>query len=94
MYLIKDISESILLYLQKEEREKSSQTKINEALESIQKALVAMTPVVAPPADLDNNLSANDDALQRRLDATDAKIDAVKKEIKSLKSSLSPVSLK
>lgn len=53
-----------------------------------------MTPPLAPPADMDNNLRANDDVLQRRLDSTDAKIDAVKKEINSLKSSLSPVSLR
>ncbi|KAJ8712464.1 hypothetical protein PYW07_005306 [Mythimna separata] len=82
------------ILLQKEEREKTSQAKINDALENIQKALVALKPAPAPPADLDNNLSATDDALQRRLDATDSKIDAVKKEIKSLKSSLSPESLR
>ena len=80
--------------MQKEEREKNSQTKINAALESIQKALVSLAPAPAPPADLDNNLSTTDDTLLRRLDATDSKIDAVKKEIKTLKSSLSPVSLR
>lgn len=52
---------------------------------------MALAPAPPPPIDLDNNLTANDDALQRRLDNTDAKIDAVKKEIKSLKNSLSPV---
>ncbi|CAD0202483.1 unnamed protein product [Chrysodeixis includens] len=82
------------ILLQKEEREKSSQAKINEALESIQKALVALAPAPPPPVDLDNNLSANDDAIQRRLDNTDAKIDAVKKEIKTLKNSLSPESFR
>ncbi|KAJ8715203.1 hypothetical protein PYW08_005184 [Mythimna loreyi] len=82
------------ILLQKEEREKTSQAKINDALENIQKALVSLTPAPSPAADLDNNLSSTDDALQRRLDATDSKIDAVKKEIKTLKSSLSPESLR
>nr|XP_049705083.1 putative leucine-rich repeat-containing protein DDB_G0290503 [Helicoverpa armigera] len=82
------------ILLQKEEREKASQTKINESLESIQKALVALAPAPAPPADLDNSLSTSGDAVLRRLDATDSKIDAVKKEIKTLKTSLSPESLR
>ncbi|XP_047031745.1 putative leucine-rich repeat-containing protein DDB_G0290503 [Helicoverpa zea] len=82
------------ILLQKEEREKASQTKINESLESIQKALMALAPAPAPPADLDNSLSTSGDAVLRRLDATDSKIDAVKKEIKTLKTSLSPESLR
>lgn len=52
---------------------------------------MALAPAPPPPIDLDNNLSANDDAIQRRLDTTDAKIDAVKKEIKTLKNTLNPV---
>lgn len=78
--------------MQKEEREKASQTKINEVLGNIEKALVALAPDAAPRGDLDNSLSGSSDGLIRRLDATDAKIEAVKTEIKGLKSSLSPVS--
>ncbi|XP_075980708.1 uncharacterized protein LOC142979583 [Anticarsia gemmatalis] len=81
------------ILLQREEREKASQTKINDALGSIQKTLVALVPAQKAPAELDNSLTVNDD-IQRRLDATSAKIDAVTKEIRNLKNSLSPESLR
>lgn len=89
------------ILLQKEEREKSTQRKTNEALDGIQKSLQSLTATVTKnlkPSSgstaLENNLTTNDDVLVRRLDDTDTKIDAVKKEIENLKNSLSKDSLR
>ncbi|CAB3230722.1 unnamed protein product [Arctia plantaginis] len=81
------------ILLQKEEREKSSQNKINEVLGNIQKTLLTLIPAPKASTELDNSLTVNDD-LQKRLDATDAKIDAVNKEIINLKHSLNPDALR
>lgn len=78
------------ILLQKEDREKSMQKKSNEALESIQKSIQALTTTVTTnmkptKVTVEDNLTTSDDTIDRRLDATDAKIDVVKKEIQSLK---------
>lgn len=72
--------------------------KTNEALEGIQKTLESLTApstrkqIPAGPADIENNLTVNEDSvLERRLDATDAKLDALKLEIENLKHSFSKV---
>ncbi|XP_073958345.1 uncharacterized protein [Choristoneura fumiferana] len=83
--------------LQKEEREKSTQKKTDEALDGIQKSLQSLTASVAKslkPADLDNNLTTDEDPVARRLDATDVKIDAVKQEIENLRIALSKDNLR
>ncbi|KAI8438750.1 hypothetical protein MSG28_011155 [Choristoneura fumiferana] len=82
---------------EKEEREKSTQKKTDEALDGIQKSLQSLTASVAKslkPADLDNNLTTDEDPVARRLDATDVKIDAVKQEIENLRIALSKDNLR
>ncbi|XP_053611090.1 uncharacterized protein LOC128675603 [Plodia interpunctella] len=83
------------ILLQKEEREKTTQQKTNDALDAIQKSLQTLTTTVSkglrPSAE--DNLTTNDDSIERRLDATDAKLDAVKTEIEKLKNSLSKEAL-
>ncbi|XP_047992190.1 putative leucine-rich repeat-containing protein DDB_G0290503 isoform X1 [Leguminivora glycinivorella] len=88
--------ETILLQsFQKEQREKSTQKATEDALDGIQKSLQSLTASVGKkPADLDNNLTTDDDPVGRRLDATDLKIDAVKKEIENLKNALSKDNLR
>lgn len=81
------------ILLQKEERERSSQNKINEALESIQRTLVTLIPKPKRSEDMENHMIVNAE-LQKKLDATNAKIDAVSKEIGNLKSTLNPESLR
>lgn len=82
---------------QKEEREKVTQKKTNEALDEIRKSLQSLTAIVTtnlkPPAvpEMDNSLNAIGDPLSSRLDATDAKLDSIKKEVEALKNSLSKV---
>lgn len=44
------------------------------------------------PADLDNNLTTDEDPVARRFDATDVKIDGVKLELENLRNALSKVS--
>lgn len=89
------------ILLQKEEREKSTQMKTNEALDGMKKTLESLTaPMVHKPnpissADIENNLTINEDSiLERRLEATDAKLDALKLEIENLKHSFSKDSLR
>ncbi|XP_069361251.1 putative leucine-rich repeat-containing protein DDB_G0290503 isoform X4 [Maniola hyperantus] len=88
------------IFLQKEEREKETQKKTNEALDEIKKSLQTLTAVVttnlkpAPPAELDNSLNPSGDPLSSRLDATDAKLDSIKKEVEALKNSLSKDALR
>lgn len=83
------------ILLQKEEREKATQKKTNEALDAIQKALQTLAGTVnknaKPPAE--DNLTTTGDNLERRLDATDAKIDNLKVEIEKLKNALSKEAL-
>ncbi|KAL0821947.1 hypothetical protein ABMA28_005338 [Loxostege sticticalis] len=86
------------ILLQKEEREKATQQKTTDALSEIQKSLQTLTASLnkktVASADIENNLTTNDDTLQTRLDSTDAKIDAVKTEIENLKNSLSKDNLR
>ncbi|XP_028159756.1 uncharacterized protein LOC114352370 [Ostrinia furnacalis] len=86
------------ILLQKEEREKTTQQKTADALNDIQKSLLALTASLnkkpAASADIENNLTTNDDTLETRLASTDAKIDAVKSEIENLKNSLSKDNLR
>lgn len=44
-----------------------------------------------PP--IDNNLTTNDDAVERRLDTTDSKIDEIKNQIENLKKEFNKVSI-
>ncbi|KAJ2945770.1 hypothetical protein O0L34_g612 [Tuta absoluta] len=72
------------ILLQKEEREKATQKKTNDALEGIQKSLQGLTATLRPGSGADSTTT----------DSTDAKIEAVKKEIESLKSSLNKDALR
>ncbi|XP_038222272.1 uncharacterized protein LOC119839907 [Zerene cesonia] len=89
------------LFIQKEEKEKAKQEKTHEMLEDIQKSLQALTATLnknlktnTAPADVETNLTTEDDSINRRLDVTDAKLDAVKQEILSLKNSLNKDALR
>ncbi|XP_049875844.1 putative leucine-rich repeat-containing protein DDB_G0290503 [Pectinophora gossypiella] len=87
------------ILLQKEEREKATQKKTDEALDGIQKSLQSLTaslPKNLKPGGsvVEDNLTTNEDGSDKKRDATDAKLDAVKTEIDNLKNSLSKDSLR
>ncbi|KAJ0174514.1 hypothetical protein K1T71_009622 [Dendrolimus kikuchii] len=87
------------ILLQKEEREKSTQKKTNEALESLQKSIQTLTTTVVTnmkptKATIEDNLTTSEDTIDRRLDITDAKLDAVKIEMQGLKTSLNKDALR
>ncbi|CAH2250106.1 jg6843 [Pararge aegeria aegeria] len=86
------------IFLQKEEREKETQKKTNEALDEIKKSIQSLTTLVTtnlkPTTELDNSLKPNENLLNNRLDATDAKLDAIKMEVEALKNSLSKDALR
>ncbi|CAH0725568.1 unnamed protein product, partial [Brenthis ino] len=83
------------IFLQKEEREKETQKKTNEALDEIKKSLQSLTALVientksSVTTEIDNSLTTNENSLSKRLDTTDAKLNAVRLEIEALKKSLS-----
>lgn len=81
-------------FFQKEEREKATQKKTNEALEGIQKSIQDLTSSMTskPSGKVENSLATSTGSIDKKLDATDAKIESVKKEIENLKNSLSKVS--
>ncbi|XP_052743258.1 structural maintenance of chromosomes protein 2 isoform X1 [Bicyclus anynana] len=88
------------IFLQKEEREKETQRKTNEALDEIKTSLKTLTAYVttnlkpASTKELDNRVNPKEELLNSRLDATDAKLDTIKKEVEALKNSLSKDALR
>lgn len=88
------------ILLQKEEREKDSQKKTDEALESIQKSILALTTTVTENAkenkntEVDSKLESYGNTLERRLNATDARLEAVKTQIDNLKNTITEDNLR
>ncbi|CAH2044026.1 unnamed protein product, partial [Iphiclides podalirius] len=89
------------ILLQKEEREKAQRKKTEETLDEVKKSIQSLTSTVtknikaiSAAAEEENNLTTNEDPMNRRLDNTDLKLDAIQKEIEILKTSLSKDSLR
>ncbi|CAG4960040.1 unnamed protein product [Parnassius apollo] len=88
------------ILLQKEEREKGQRKKTEETLDEIKKSIQTLTATVtknikaiSTASDTENNLTTNEESVNKRLDTTDQKLDLIQKEIEVLKKSLSKESL-